>query len=149
MTATLCADGVLPPESWDEDAPDMDRLLAVCRCCICPSMAACAAVGAADPLATGVWGARFFRSQPTAARKAKRGHPLGWDRLDEAKVVRALSGERLPLSKTERVESVRQLHAWGLDDLQIAQRLGCDPRQVLRDRQLLNLPSQRPSGVNA
>jgi hypothetical protein len=73
MTATLCADGILPPESWDEDAPDMDRLLAVCRCCICPSMVACAAAGAADPLATGVWGARYFRSEPETGRQGRAG----------------------------------------------------------------------------
>jgi hypothetical protein len=52
---------------------DMDRLLAVCRCCICPSMAACAAAGAADPLATGVWGARYFRSEPETGRQGRAG----------------------------------------------------------------------------
>jgi hypothetical protein len=88
MTATLCADGILPPESWDEDAPDMDRLLAVCRCCICPSMAACAAAGAADPLATGVWGARFFRSAPETKRQGRAGR----QKLDDWVAAERLCG---------------------------------------------------------
>jgi ParB family chromosome partitioning protein len=63
---------------------------------------------------------------------------------DEALVERVLGGERLPLHRVDRLECVRRLVAGGYTDGQIADTLRCTARQVLRDRQALDLASAVP-----
>ncbi|WP_076260840.1 ParB/RepB/Spo0J family partition protein [Intrasporangium flavum] len=65
---------------------------------------------------------------------------------DEALVDRVLSGERLPMQRVDRLEGVRRLVAEGLSDSEVANRLNCTDRQVLRDRQALDLAATRPPG---
>lgn len=65
---------------------------------------------------------------------------------DEALVVRVLGGERLPMTRADRLEGVRRLVAQRLNDLEIATRLNCSKRQVLRDRQALGLAAPVESG---
>jgi hypothetical protein len=129
MTATLCADGILPPESWDEDAPDMDRLLAVCRCCICPSMAACAAAGAADPLATGVWGARFFRSAPRPIDPCGMPSRRKWLSAAHQVMPDEIAAHDGRAALWQRI---RDLAGQGLAYAVIAERLGVNRRTVER-----------------
>jgi hypothetical protein len=63
---------------------------------------------------------------------------------DEVAVQRAVEGWGSSLPRSERLEALRRLHAQGLSDSQIADRVKVTPRQVLRDRQTLNLPSNFP-----
>lgn len=77
--------------------------------------------------------------------------PLAWDDIDldpeppavdldertdfdHAVVALALAGERITLTKAERLAVVEQLNTWGYSDEEIASRLGCDVRTILRDR---------------
>lgn len=59
---------------------------------------------------------------------------------DEVVVERVLAGERLPMSRADRLEAIRRLHARRWSDSRIALQLGCTARQVIRDRQALDLP---------
>lgn len=81
-----------------------------------------------------------------AIRADERGELQVTPVYDEALVLRVLSGERLPMQRADRLEALRRLHAEGLSDSQIASRLGCTPRQALRDRQALNLPAALEAG---
>lgn len=60
---------------------------------------------------------------------------------DDAAVQRVLSGERLDISRNDRLEAVRRLVDQGLSDAQIADRVNATERTVLRDRQDLQLAS--------
>lgn len=64
--------------------------------------------------------------------------------FDEAAVIRALSGERMNLTRADRLEATTRLHAQGHSDSVIADRLHVSDRQVIRDRQTLDLPTTYP-----
>ncbi|WP_221585583.1 hypothetical protein [Microbacterium sp. G2-8] len=61
--------------------------------------------------------------------------------LDEVAIELACAGEQVRLSKPERLEAVRRLHALRCSDRRIAQLLHRTDRTVLRDRQELGLPA--------
>lgn len=65
------------------------------------------------------------------------------DDFDEAAVLRATWGERLPLPRADRVEAVRRLHRQGLNDREIAGTLGTYERQVQRDKADRGLTARR------
>jgi len=65
---------------------------------------------------------------------------------DEALVERVLCGERIPMQRADRLECTRRLVARSLSDAEIATRLHVTPRQVLRDRQALDLAAPIESG---
>lgn len=67
---------------------------------------------------------------------------------DEVAVLRALSGERMTLTRADRLECIRRLVREGRSDGEIAHRIGSTDRQVLRDRQALDLPSPIGTGHN-
>jgi len=55
--------------------------------------------------------------------------------VDPIAVARAIAGDPSPtMTRRERAEAVRQMHAVGLDATQIGQRLRVSPRTTLRDR---------------
>ena len=63
------------------------------------------------------------------------------DGVDEVAIERAMTGERVQLSRSERWVAVQRLVAQGLSDAVIAKRLRCAERTVVRDRQELGLAS--------
>jgi hypothetical protein len=82
----------------------------------------------------------------TAGYRARRAAGRREVRFDPVAVERALAGERIPLSRPERLEAVRRLHAARLSDRQIGQRLGVCTRTVLRCRRSLGLPAVEQYG---
>jgi transcriptional regulator len=98
-----------------------------------------------------------------AARWAKsRGWapPLAWDNIDDpteqpnlgatvdlemddVAILRATHGDRVHLTKPERVVAVTRLKALGLTDDQVADRLAVTSRTVLRDRTANGIPAGR------
>ncbi|MDR6574321.1 plasmid maintenance system antidote protein VapI [Curtobacterium sp. 320] len=56
------------------------------------------------------------------------------DLVDEAAVMRAIEGEQTDLTPKQRREAVEILHARGLNDKEIAARIHCSDRTVLRIR---------------
>lgn len=77
---------------------------------------------------------RNFR--PFGARPApKKGH------LDEIAIELAMSGEPALLTRTERLEAIRRLHARRTSDAQIAALLRVPSRTILRNRTALGLPA--------
>ena len=98
-----------------------------------------------------------------AARWAKsRGWapPLAWDNIDDpteqpnlgatvdlemddVAIARATHGDRVHLTKPERVAAVTRLKALGLTDDQVADRLAVTARTVLRDRTANGIPAGR------
>ena len=90
------------------------------------------------------------------AKKRRWLPPLAWDdvdtdpeppvpdevgRVDEVRVLLAISGERVRLTPEERRAAVVQLHGARMSDPAIGERLRCTPRTVLRIRQELELPA--------
>jgi hypothetical protein len=71
--------------------------------------------------------------------------------VDQAAIERALAGQRVRLTRTERWTVVRRLHAQGLSDGEIARHAHLVDRTVLRDRQALGLPQNfyAPDGKTA
>lgn len=68
---------------------------------------------------------------------------------DEVAVQRACEGRGgSGLPRADRLEAVRRLHARGLSDRQIAELVKATDRQVIRDRQALNLPATQDAGGN-
>jgi hypothetical protein len=63
------------------------------------------------------------------------------DTVDDTAVELALTGSRVSLTPAERRAAVKTLHSHGLTDVDIAKRLDCADRTVLRIRQELDLPS--------
>jgi hypothetical protein len=84
-----------------------------------------------------------------AIRTDERGELNAGPAYDFAAVERVLSGERLPLSRDDRLECVRRLVAQKLSDGEIAARINSSGRQVIRDRQTLGLvaPLEAGSGL--
>lgn len=65
--------------------------------------------------------------------------------VDPVQVELAVSGQPRPdFNIRERRIATRILHARGLSDSEIADRLGCADRTVLRNRKLLGLPANYP-----
>lgn len=62
--------------------------------------------------------------------------------VDEMAVERAIAGDKVPLTRTERQEVVKRLAWEGLSDGQIARRAHVTTKTVLRDRQELGLESR-------
>jgi plasmid maintenance system antidote protein VapI len=60
--------------------------------------------------------------------------PAVEDLVDEAAVMRAIEGEPTELTPRQRRDAVETLHARGLNDKEIAARIGCSDRTVLRIR---------------
>jgi DNA-directed RNA polymerase specialized sigma24 family protein len=56
------------------------------------------------------------------------------DAFDEVAVLRAMYGDPVRLRPSERAEATRRLTAAGLSAAQIAERLGCTKRSVVRQR---------------
>lgn len=54
--------------------------------------------------------------------------------LDDVAIERAMGGDPVQLTATERAEAVRRLAARGVSDAEIASALHCDPQTVLRWR---------------
>jgi ParB/RepB/Spo0J family partition protein len=69
--------------------------------------------------------------------------------FDEVAVLRAMDGHTHRLARPDRLEATRRLHAQGLSDPEIAERLRTSPRQALRDRQALDLPTNFPESSPA
>jgi hypothetical protein len=65
----------------------------------------------------------------------------GNDDVDETAVELALTGSDVTLTPAERRVAVRTLHGYGLADPEIAARLSCSDRTVLRIRDELELPA--------
>lgn len=59
--------------------------------------------------------------------------------VDEVAVARAMRGDRVPLTRPERLAAVAQLNAEGTPHREIARRLGVHDRQVLRDLTCIRL----------
>lgn len=67
--------------------------------------------------------------------------------VDEVAVERRAAGDHtVALTRAERLLAVQHLHAAGMNDQQIADRLGYAARTVLRDRQHLDLPANEQTG---
>jgi len=67
--------------------------------------------------------------------------------VDEVAVERRAAGDHtIVLTRDERLLAVQHLHATGLNDQQIADRIGYAVRTVLRDRQHLGLPANEQTG---
>ena len=64
----------------------------------------------------------------------------GSDDVDETAVELALTGSDVHLTPAERRVAVRTLHGYGLTDPEIASRIRCSDRTVLRIRDELDLP---------
>lgn len=64
--------------------------------------------------------------------------------LDEVAIRRRMDGDKtVQLTRSERLELIRQMHEQGLQDPEIARRTGYYSRQVFRDRQDLGLPANQ------
>jgi DNA-binding CsgD family transcriptional regulator len=77
----------------------------------------------------------MFRQQ--SARARARGYVSPGPRrtdVDEVAVLRALHGDRLPLTVAERGLAIAQLTRAGLSAVAIAERVGVSARQVVRYR---------------
>lgn len=106
------------------------------------------------------------KSAPLRARlhARRRGwlSPLAWDDIDtdpgpavsdvavdvdEIAVDLACSGQPVALTQPERIEAVRRLHAWGLSDPQVAERLRIQTAAVfkIRSRHLNDTPLRKAS----
>lgn len=72
----------------------------------------------------------------TALRLPDDGH------MDEIAVERAMNGDPVSLTTTERAEAIRRLAARGVSDSTIAKRLHCSDKTVLRVRQEQGVQSQ-------
>lgn len=66
--------------------------------------------------------------------------------VDELAVAQAVAGHRVPLTRTETTEVVRQLASRGFTDAQIATWLGVSTRTVLRHRVRQGIPPATPPG---
>lgn len=67
--------------------------------------------------------------------------------IDQVAVERRTAGDHtVQLTREERLAAIERLHAAGLNDHQIADRLGYNARTVLRDRQHLGLPANEQAG---
>ncbi len=92
------------------------------------------------------------------ARRAGYLPPLAWDDIDRDEqpastateadevidpiaVDLAIAGHHVPLRTFERHEAVTALNAQGLNDNAIAERIGCAPETVQRDRAALDIPA--------
>lgn len=65
--------------------------------------------------------------------------------IDPVQVDAAVSWHPRPdINIRERREAIRVLHARGLSDSEIAARIGCADRTVLRNRKILGLPANFP-----
>ncbi|OYC97234.1 hypothetical protein CI089_01390 [Microbacterium sp. Yaish 1] len=81
--------------------------------------------------------------------------PLAWDDIDtdpepqqgedagvdEIAIALAVDGQPVRLTREERHIALRELHAFGHLDSELAARLGVDVRTIDRDRKLLGLPA--------
>ncbi|MGZ0069289.1 hypothetical protein [Microbacterium arborescens] len=101
----------------------------------------------------------------TRRRAAEAGWvpPLAWDdidtddapaapepvEVDQLAVDLAIAGERIALTRAERHQALRVLHARGLWDRQLAEHLGVDIRTIDRDRKLLGLPANYWNDIEA
>lgn len=75
--------------------------------------------------------------------------PESLTELDEAAINRRMTGEHsVKVTRAERLELVRRLHAQGLSDGQIAVRTGIHKDQVYRDRSGLGLPANPGPNVS-
>ncbi|MGN8245256.1 hypothetical protein ACTHAM_002375 [Cellulomonas soli] len=61
------------------------------------------------------------------------------DTVDEVVIVRALAGEHLATTRAERLHLVPLLHAEGLTDAQVGDRLGVCAETVMRTRKVLGI----------
>lgn len=78
----------------------------------------------------------YFEPLPTARRRIS---------IDPVQVDAAVAWHPRPdINLRERREAIRVLHARGLSDSEIAERVGCWDRTVLRNRQALGLPPNFP-----
>jgi WhiB family redox-sensing transcriptional regulator len=120
MADGLCAQ--VDPELWfPEKGGSTRQAKAVCaRCTVCPE---CLAYALANDDRFGVWGGTSERDRRRMTRAARARRP---DR---------------------RTGVVRQL-ATRLTDPEIAARLGCSPRTVLRIRVAAGISAARPCAVN-
>jgi ParB/RepB/Spo0J family partition protein len=82
-----------------------------------------------------------------AIRADERGELECAPPYDEVLVQRVLNGERLSMSRTDRLEAVRILARRGWSDARIAGQVRVSERQVIRDRQALDEPSRWKPGV--
>ena len=124
-TDALCAQvdpALFYPEAGEPNR-DAKRI-----CAGCEVRAECLAYALAHRERFGVWGGTTERERRRMCRP----------------VIRQAPGRRRP-DKREGV--VRQLAAT-LTDPEIADRLGCSPRTVLRIRAAAGIPAARPSGDN-
>jgi transcriptional regulator len=67
--------------------------------------------------------------QPPTALK------VHWSDVDPIAVERACAGDRVPLTRAERIHAVLELDERGVNHQEISRRLGVSGRQVLRDVQ--------------
>jgi hypothetical protein len=66
--------------------------------------------------------------------------------VDELAVAQAVAGHRMPLTRAEAGEAVRQLAGRGLNDTRIAVWLGVSTQTVLRHRMQNGIPAATPPG---
>ncbi len=78
----------------------------------------------------------------SSGRKQVKAAPgVGWYRrrtidLDEVAVLRAVQGDHLKLTKTERDTAIDHLDSKGHSAAEVARRIGCNERTVLRRREV-------------
>lgn len=78
----------------------------------------------------------------TRPRYLRTAHIAGGQLIDDIAVQRAIEGDRtVALTLPERDHAIRMLHARGLNDAQIGDRLGCSGDLVLRARREHGLPA--------
>lgn len=78
----------------------------------------------------------------TRPRYLRTAHTAGGQLIDDIAVQRAIEGDRtVTLTIPERDHAVRLLHARGLNDAEIGDRLGCSADVILRTRRQHHLPA--------
>ncbi|WP_295792045.1 hypothetical protein [uncultured Microbacterium sp.] len=112
------------------------------------------------PTASNAYGRDMIARTVQRARTAGWVPPLGWDDIDEDEapadagapididviaVELAVNGQHVTLTTAERHEAVRQLHARGYYDREIARMLLVNERTILRDRHDLDLDPVAPA----
>jgi hypothetical protein len=136
MSKANCVAPGVDPELFFSDDPE-EKQWAKDVCTGCPVVSTCAMFADRLGVKHGIWAGGTRTLHVGAVTDLSEDSES--EELDETAILIAMGGEPALLTTVERHEAVRRLHAQGLFDRQIADRLHCAAKTVERDREYLQL----------